>query len=346
MRNPFRVVVTRTTAALATATLLVTLAACGSGGGAGEKGIGEKGTASASAAATLRLGWTPGPAAPQIPVADKSGAWRDAGLNVALNKYTSGREALEAMLGGGLDVAVLAELPVVTASMRAQDVVVLYDLSRYAKYRLIVRKDRGIKSFADLAGKKVAATTGTNMQFMAEQVLTGAKVKAEMVNVAPPDTVAALARGDVDAAFMFESLYPGAKSALGDNYGEIPVSPEIYTGHMLVATTKKVVTERPQAVELLVKGLVQGTKNLTADPTAAQATLASYVGGAITPEYLASVWSDYAYDAELSPELTELMARQGAWVRDRGLVEGGPTPDVAFFTTHIDGSFLNKALGR
>ena len=51
-----------------------------------------------------------------------------------------------------------------------------------------------------------------------------AGIKAEVLNVSPPDIVPALARGDIDAGVMFPDFYPSAKKALGSDYRAINAS--------------------------------------------------------------------------------------------------------------------------
>lgn len=295
-----------------------------------------------TARAGLSLGWTPGPASPQIPVAQKQGLWAAEGLDVKVNKFTSGREALESLLGGGLDVAVLAEFPVVTAALNKRDVVIVDSLSRYRKYRLIGRKDRGVTDLKSLGSKKIATTLGTNMQFVTNELLDSVKVSAEIVNVAPPDVVAALSRGDVDAAVMFESFYPGAKKALGDKYIEIPIDPATYTGNMVVAVSQKTIDSRPRDVQSLVNGLVKAARITSSDAEGSRRALLDSLGGVITAEYLASVWSDYDYSAVLSDDVRALMVREGLWVQEQGTAGAGLTIDAAFFAPHINSTFLDN----
>jgi sulfonate transport system substrate-binding protein len=67
---------------------------------------------------------------------------------------------------------------------------------------LVVAKDAPYKSVADLRGKKIAATQGTDPYFFLLRALRDAKLEqsdVEILNVQHPDGRAALERGDVDA---------------------------------------------------------------------------------------------------------------------------------------------------
>jgi NitT/TauT family transport system substrate-binding protein len=235
----------------------------------------------------LSIGWTPGPAAPQIAVAAKEGYWKQQGLTATTSNFNSGREALQSLLGGGVDVAVLSELPVVTSALVGSRVTVVDTLSSFGGYRIIGRKKAGVTDkLASLKNKKVGATQGTNMHFLADQALDSAGVKATLVNVAPGDVVTALSRGDLDAGVMFESFYPAAKKALGSDYVEIPVSKDIYPGSLVVGVSPQVIKNKPKQVQALVNGLVKASDFIKKNPAAAQQAVSEAMGGTQTAESL------------------------------------------------------------
>ncbi len=158
------------------------------------------------AADSAVLAWTPGPGTPQIALALQDKLWTAEKLDIKPVSFPTGREALEALLGGGAQFASLAEFPVVTAALRGQKFVVIASVSTFVGNRVIINAVRGAKDIPSLAGRKVGVTLGTNMQFLADTALKG--VKVDYVNVAPGDLVPALARGDIDGAFTVRSVLP------------------------------------------------------------------------------------------------------------------------------------------
>ena len=180
------------------------------------------------------------------------------------------------------------------------------------------------------------------MQFVTDELLTEAGVDAEIVNVGAADIVAALSRGDVDAAVMFESFYNGAEEALGDDYVEIPISPDLYTGNMLVAVQQSAIDENPEAVQALVDGLVKGADYVEANASDAQEKLIS-AAPTLTTDYLATVWDNYDFTPELPDALVALMVREGLWVQKQGNAGQGVTVDEDFFTPIVDTTFLDAA---
>ena len=139
---------------------------------------------------SVRMAWTPAADAPQVSVAIAGELWKAKGLDVSVVSFPSGREALEALIGGQADFAVIAEFPAATAALRKQPFAVLADMSRYKANRIITTTD--VASMAALAGKRMGTTIGTNVQYQAETALAEAGATATMVNAGPADLLPTL----------------------------------------------------------------------------------------------------------------------------------------------------------
>jgi len=233
------------------------------------------GCAVAAEAQPVTFAWTPSAEDPQLAVALDKKLWT--GLDVKAVSFPTGREAMEAMLGGQADFAAAAELPAVVAAMRSQKFKILAILSRYKANRILATTKLELHSVADLAGKKVASTIGTNTDFALAWELKKAGVKVEVVNVSPPDTVPALSRGDVDAAMTFPSFTDQAKRVLGDRYREL-MTPG-YVTHLVLMASADVLEKRPQAVAAFMAGIMKGDAVIAADPAVAQQSVIRVVGG-------------------------------------------------------------------
>ena len=214
----------------------------------------------------VTFAWTPSAEDPQLAVALDQKLW--SGLEVKAVSFPTGREAMEAMLGGQADFAAAAELPAVVGAMRGQKFKILAVLSRYKANRILATTKLELRSVADLAGRKVASTVGTNTDFALARELKKAGVKSEVVNVSPPDTVPALSRGDVDAAVTFPSFTDQAKRVLGERYREL-MTPG-YVTHLVLLASADVLEKRPQVVAAFLAGVMKADAVVTADPGAAQ----------------------------------------------------------------------------
>lgn len=274
---------------------------------------------------------------PQLSVAMDKNLWAEHELEAEVIPFRSGRAAFEALLGGGLDLAFMAEFPAVIGAMREQNFKVIAEMSQYKATRIIHGGDPEIDTVAELAGKPVGLTAGTNVHYMFEIELAAAGVEVEIVSVGPPDIVPALVRGDIFAGAMFPSFYAGAKKALGDKYQEIPI--DSYGTHFILVATQKLIDENPDAVTNALKALYAGEQVVKSDPAASHQSVSNVLGGTLKPEDVASASENYAFNMQINQEMLELMVDEGEWINARGSIKGDP-PTIDSIRPYIDGSFL------
>ena len=127
------------------------------------------------------------------------------GLDLELRQFNTGLEIFQALIGGSLDVlatgAVLSNFPA-----RGQGKVFLVNDIEVATAQLWVRSDQGIKSFADLKGKRIATATGTTAHVFLDKALRANKVdpkEVELVNQTMPAAVTAFISGAVPAVALW-----------------------------------------------------------------------------------------------------------------------------------------------
>jgi len=273
---------------------------------------------------TLRLAWTPSSDVPQIAVAIQRELWKSRGLEVSVVTFPTGRESLEALLGGQVDVAAIAEFPAVTAALRNQPFGVLADLSRYRANRIVTTTD--ISGMAALAGKKVGTTVGTNAQFQIESALAEAGATATIVNAAPADLLPTLVRKDIDAAAMFPAFVPRAKQMLGAQYREIATPG--YVTHFLLVGTEAAMREHAPQTQVLLAGLIAADGVIEKEPAAAQQAVVKATNGALPLAAVAGGWADYEFRVVLRGDLVDLMAQQAKWIAAKGFVKGAASPET------------------
>ena len=275
---------------------------------------------------------------PQLSVAMDHELFTKHGLDVKVIPFQSGRAAFEALLGGQLDVAVMAEFPAVVGAMRDQDFKVIAGLSQYKATRIIHTGGAEIDSVADLAGKPIGVTAGTNVHFWLENELKNAGIEAEIVSVGPPDIVPALARGDIFAGAMFPSFYGGAKTTLGEKYQEIPISS--YNTHFILVATQELIDDNPDAVSAVLSALVEAEGIVTSDPAESHQAVSRVLGGTLKPEEVASASENYSFNVSLDDALIDLMVDEGVWINARGSIKGD-VPTKESISAYVDGSFLS-----
>ena len=296
---------------------------------------------SAQAAEKLVFAWTPNPQTPQVDVAMAKGYFADAGLDVQIVSFPSGREAFEALIGGQVDVAFMAEFPAAVGVLRGQDFKVIGDLARYTGSRIIGNAKAGpLASPADLAGRSVGTVMGTNVDFYLSKVLSTAGVEATVVNAGPADLAPAVARGDVDAMVTFPTFYAAAKQALGEDYVELKAPG--YQVHFILAANGPSLAAHPDAFASFMGALAKADAEVTADPSAAQDAVLANLKGAMPKAALDAMWSEVEIGLTLDRALVELVTEEAGWIVGKGIVRA-EAPDAAAVRDAFDPAPLAAA---
>ncbi|MGW6540252.1 ABC transporter substrate-binding protein [Streptomyces sp. NPDC055051] len=310
----------RALAALLSAVLAGALAA---GCAAGSEPAGRD---TVSLATSDHLGGAP------VHVAQARGLWASEGITAAVTTRPTGRDALNAVLGGQAQLGVVGDLPAVTAALGGREVRVVADLSRFSDWRLLTRADHGITGFAALKGRKVGVPQGTNVEYALSRMLASAGLTAAdvtVVNLAPNQVTPALARGDVEAGVTFPSFYDSARTALGDRYAELPFTG--YTARTLLVAGPEATEETTTAV---LRALRKAEARIGADPAGAREDVLAEAKGALQAGYVAAFQPRYAYGSTLSSELLVQLTEEAAWAKTAQKLPG--SADRAALLRHLD----------
>ena len=273
----------------------------------------------------IRLAWTPSADVPHIPVALAEELWKSKGLEVSIVTFPSGRESLEALLGGQVDVAAIAEFPAATAALRGQKIGVVANVARYKANRIVTTA--ATPTLASLASRKLGATVGTNAQFQLETAMAAAGITGTIVNAAPADLLPTLVRKDIDAAAMFPAFFARAKQTLGDQYREIPTPS--YVTHFLLVASEGVMKDKPAVLTSFITGFVAAEASIAKNPQAAQQAVVKATNGAVPAAAVAAGWADYDFRVVLQEDLITQINAEAAWILGKGLVKSSQPPAEA-----------------
>ena len=122
------------------------------------------------------------------------GFFEKRGLDISVSNFTSGKQCLDTVVGGGADIATTAEAPVTAAAMAGQPIAFLARME-YSDLKTVVATKAGIKDKAGLKGKKIAFTAGTGSEVYTVALLKAAGLKKDdvtLVNLRPQEMLPAL----------------------------------------------------------------------------------------------------------------------------------------------------------
>lgn len=148
-------------------------------------------------------------------VAKAKGFFDKEGLDVEVSNFTSGKQALGTVIGGGADIATTAEAPVTAAAMSGQPIAFVAGME-YSDVKTLASTASRVKTRADLRGKKIAYTAGTGSEVYTAQLLKSAGLTAKdvtLINLRPQEMLPALASGGIDAFDTWEPMSPMGKSS-------------------------------------------------------------------------------------------------------------------------------------
>jgi len=128
------------------------------------------------------------------------------GKSIEFFKFTSGTEVINAMASGSIDISLNGSSPTAAAYSRGVDLQVIYIYDNINDAEALVVNDQ-ITAPQDMKGKTIAvpfgSTTHFHMMFALEQLGLDAK-QVNVIDMSPPDMVAAWERGDIDGGFVWD----------------------------------------------------------------------------------------------------------------------------------------------
>jgi ABC-type nitrate/sulfonate/bicarbonate transport system substrate-binding protein len=275
-------------------------------------------TAQANEPVRLAINLSPISALPLI--AKEKGLFEKHGLDVRITNFSSGRQALETVIGGGADIATAAESPVTAAVFAGQNVQLLARME-YSELKTVVVVP-GVKDVAGLKGKRIGYTAGTGSEVYTHELLKRAQLTKNdvtLVNLRPQDMIAAAASGSIDAYNIWEPFVANGRKALGATASVIKLA-NVYSETFNVVLTQAYQAKHPQVSIAFLRALLEAESWLKANREAAIALVGKAVG--LAPAELAEVWNDYVFELVLDKRTLDVLSHHAQWRIDTGNAAG------------------------
>ena len=196
------------------------------------------------------------------------------GISVKWVFSQGSNRSLEYLNGGSTDFASTAGLAAVLSRANGSPINTVYVASRPEWTALVVPKDSSINSLADLKGKKIAATKGTDPFLFLLQSLQKAgldKNAVEIVHLQHPDGRTALERGDVDAWAGLDPLMASSQLQAGSRqlYRNLD-----FNSYGVLSVTEKFASTQPELIKQVIGAYEQAREWAIANPDALAQLLA------------------------------------------------------------------------
>lgn len=286
--------------------------------------------------ATFSIGTTTSEVNGLILIAEEQGYFRRQGLDVVHQIYPSGVAALEGVFSGEVNLATGSEFAFADQVLAGQDLGILAAINRSTLEYLVARADRGIRTLADLEGKRIGVPLGSRPEFALDRFLLFrglADAQVVLVDVPVQESVEALVSGDVDAVAAWQPYIDRIQEQMGDGVVLWSVQ-EDQPSYTLVMGTTGWITAHPDIARRFLQALVQAERYVAAEPAAAQELIRDRVD--YSEAYMASIWPDHTLSLVLDQPLVVALEDQARWIIEREYGPGREMPDFVGLI-YVDG---------
>ncbi len=197
-----------------------------------------------------------------VMVAEDEGFFDKAGVDVEIKEFTAGKFALQAFLGGSLDIAVSGEVPVTLSTLQGNKFRVLAQVVERTinECRVVVPKEPGLDTAEKYFGakkRKLATSFGGGPEFFTYSFFQKHGIgddQVELISQKPEDMPAALLSGSVDGISIFDPFARVAEREMGEE-GTTFADADIYSELYVADVMQQTIDEKPDQLRAFLKGL-------------------------------------------------------------------------------------------
>jgi sulfonate transport system substrate-binding protein len=289
----------------------------------------------------LRLSRTSEPVNWLTLIAWKRGIFKQAGLEIEMVEFPSGKRALrDGLFSGRIDVATVAETPFVVDAFKRHDLRLFASIGSSRNVgKIAARLDRGIMGPEDLRGKRIATQKGSAVHYFLSLLLLKQRIPESAVQLSylkAEKLAPALRDGSIDAFSMREPFISEAHKLLKDNFIELQ-APGLYLKSFTLICLAPFAKAHPETLERLVQAYLWAEEFLRSRHIESVVTLKNILG--LAPEEIESVLKNLDLRVSLSQTLLQSLLGEGRWASQLGLTDAKKLPN---FLSLMDFDPLHK----
>lgn len=305
------------------------------------------GAAHAADTLRVRLDWTPWGVQAPFHLAAQKGLFAKHGLDVQIEDGNGSVSTVQIVGNGEYDVGHASLAPMAIARVKGLPVKAIAGFTRQNDIGLLVPKDSGIKSPADLKGKKIAFTAGSLESPFIDRFLAAGQLKrgdVELINVDAAAKAGTYMAGRSDAAFSSVPFFLPVVSAQRPSNGIRFADYGLEFPSFGLFATEKTIADKSDALRRFAS-VVAGTWAYIYDgheDEAVRAIVAARPQAKLNPAILRQQIDslrDFAYTNATRDKPFGTMAQTDWETALKTLSEGGliekPAPAATFFTNDL-----------
>ena len=281
---------------------------------------------------------------------------RTMNANVQFKSFDSGPASLAALASGAIQfMTVIGNPPVVNAIAKGIPVKVIWAQEQYTTGEgLIVKAGSGIHSLSGIEGHTVALVVGSTSDLAFSTALKEAhipKTSVKILDMSPPDMVAAWKAGNIDAAYTWDP----AKSAMLNDGGRMLIYDQNQSAPIwnLAVVNKDWAATHKSLVEGFIKAEAEGVSYYHAHASQSYAAMAQWNGiSSASAKQQASGFKFISLTGQLTAagmgvpgQVGQSMVAKGlAMAAQQSLAEGLAKSMPSSFVPYIDESYVQAVI--
>ena len=281
---------------------------------------------------TVTIGQTPNEINLLLYLTEARSLFAANGIKVVFKDYLSGVAAADGLLKGEVDLATCAEFVTVGKVLKKENIQLIACINKFENIYIVGRTDKGIKSIANLKGKKIGLPRSTSPEFYLGRFLElhGMSIRqVKLVNVTPAQSVEAMISGHVDAVAVFQPHPYKIKQRMGDRIALWPAQSG-QLDYFTVIGKDTWVKNHPEVITRLLRSMIQAENFVTGHPEEAKAIVKKRLQ--YEDAYINEVWGEYRFSVSLDQGLIVAMEDEARWMIKNSLT---PEKNVPNFLAHI-----------
>jgi NitT/TauT family transport system substrate-binding protein len=258
--------------------------------------------------------------------------------------FNAGPSLIEALFAGEIDIGYVGPGPVISAQARSHGQGIRVVAGGAANgVVVVVRKDSGITSIAQLAGKRLATPQLGNTQDISARHYLTAVLGADVSHVTPVDNgqqAALFARNEIDAAWVPEPWGQVLIAQTGATL--LAEEKDLWPDKEFVATTPEFLAKHPDTVARVLGAHHTWTDRLAADPVkyapAIGDALFALTGKQLDPTVVRNALGRVKFTSDPNARTLKTFA---SWTHDLGFER-----DVVDLANLVDTTILDKTVAE
>jgi ABC-type nitrate/sulfonate/bicarbonate transport system substrate-binding protein len=275
----------------------------------------------------VTIGTTPSLSSTLILIADGKGFFTRHGLNVTIQDNPMSLTSMDNLVTGTADIAGASDYSFTNYLFTEPTLRTFTSTAKTDVISIIARKDRGIASPQDLAGKKIGCTKQQAGEFFLGRYLALNSINSSavtVVNLKPAEMLDAMVNGTIDAVITWEPYVTTIQKQLGSEAISFPAQ-EGQRYYWLMICTNETSTERPGMIRNVLAALVDAETYTQQNPEEAQQIVAGRLR--MDPTYIKSVWPKYDLIISLDQSLIIAMEDEARFAIQNNLTNKTEVPD-------------------